>query len=226
MAMRRSLLCFSLAAAVIGFDFDDDEVSTNDASEVSCALEHSFNGKDFSSRGKLYFQNVASARAPPAKLSGDELETLKKLAREGGYYTLRIPSKLDDPNSLTVSASAPACALVASHFQERLHLTRSPSGHLLALSYILPVVPASCWGESMPRIPLDEVLLNTSVTVHSPVEGPVPHGRIHEAAFLPPAAAAAARAASSSADGKEDGDGQPQPPQSFLRKYWMYVLGP
>jgi len=237
--MRRALL-LSLALA-LAFDFDDEEdvavdsaspaFFTGDAMGSSCTLEHSLGGKDFSVRGKLFYNNFASvvangghvnARASQAKLSGDELDAILALAKAGGYYTLRLPSKLDDPSSPRVSTSVSACALVASRFQEQLQLSMSETGRLLALSYVVPTVPPTCAGAAMPRVPLDEVLFNTSVSMHFPEEGPKPVGKIHEAAFLPPAAAAAARAASS-ADGKEGAE-EPQPPQSFLRKYWMYIL--
>ena len=227
------MVLLALALASLAFDFEDEDEaaveSTNPAffadTGASAALEHSFGGRAFSTRSKLFYQTFAKggsmvARVSQAKLGGDDLDAVQALAKSGGWYTLQLPSQLDDPSSPPVSASISACALVASKFQEQLHLTMGAKNRLIALSYVVPVVPPSCAGGASPRNALDEVLFNTSVVVHFPKEGPKPEGKIHEASFLPPAAAAAARAASS-ADGKEGGDGQPQPPQSFLRKYWM-----
>ena len=79
---------------------------------------------------------------------------------------------------------------------------------------------------------LDEVVFNTTSAMLFPEDGPKPLGKVHEASFLPPAAAAAAQQAQARANqggapgaGGDGGEGgEPQPQQSFLRKYWMYIL--
>ena len=143
---------------------------------------------------------------------------------------------LTEPDSSPLYSSASACALLASRFEEHVQLTMSPGrDRVLAVSYTLPVVPARCPSPTpLPRVALDEVLFNTTASLHFSEEGPKPLGKVHEASFLPPAAAAAAgRAAQQaaaagggggSASGEIGPDGQPAPPQSFLRKYWMYIL--
>ena len=238
------MLLAALCGRAYAFDFDDEEEDeapgsahptffTDEASGASAQLEHAMGGKAFQPRSKLFYHDSSSksgvgplkgsARVAQAKLSGDDLDAIQALAKAGGFYSLRLPSTLSDPDSPAIVASVSACALVASRFQEQLHLTMGGNGQVVALSYVVPVVPPDCSPAMLPRVVLDEVLFNTTVIVQFPQEGPRPHGKIHEAAFLPPAAAAAARAASS-ADGKEGADGQPPPPQSFLRKYWMYIL--
>ena len=102
---------------------------------------------------------------------------------------------------------------------------------VIALSCTLPTVPPRCPTSSpLPRIALDEVVFNTTSAMLFPEDGPKPLGKVHEASFLPPAAAARAAGAGTRQPGvrRAGGDGgeggEPQPQQSFLRKYWMYIL--
>ena len=135
------------------FDFDEEEdVPTkgagaaapaffdDDATGLTVELEHSFDGKTFSPRGKLFYRDSkpytgvsggagrASARAAQAKLSGASLEEFQRLLTTGGYYTVRMPSVLSEPQSMPVFASVSVCSLMASKFEERLHLSLASSG--------------------------------------------------------------------------------------------------
>ena len=243
-----TLLCLSAHA----FDFDDDEdlsatgpstpeaffAADDDAELSSAMLMHAIGDDEPRPRNKLFFKsskNVegtggsVAVRVAQARLESADIDAVKALAKEGGYYTLSLPSVLSDPESPPVLASASACALLASRFEEHLQLTMSGKDRVAALSYVLPKVPARCPTEGLPRLALDEVLLNTSATQIFPREGPKPLGKIHDAAFLPPAAAAAAAKAAqaSGADRGAGAGGEGGPPpenQSFLRKYWMYIL--
>ena len=185
----------------------------------------------------FFFSSFTHLRCCWFRFFADGIENLKKLAAAGSFYTVSLPSVLTEPDSSPLYSSASACALLASRFEEHVQMTMSPGrDRVLAVSYTLPVVPARCPSPTpLPRVALDEVLFNTTASLHFPEEGPKPLGKVHEASFLPPAAAAAAgRAAQQAAAGGGGGgggaggevgpDGQPAPPQSFLRKYWMYIL--
>ena len=173
-------------------------------------------------------------RTTPAKVDSDGIDQLKKLAKDGAFYTVSIPSVLSEPASAPLYASASACSLLASRFEDNLQLTMTPGkDRVIALSYTLPTVPPRCPTSSpLPRIALDEVVFNTTSAMLFPEDGPKPLGKVHEASFLPPAAAAAAQQAQARANqggapgaGGDGGEGgEPQPQQSFLRKYWMYIL--
>ena len=181
------------------FDFDDEEdVPTkgagaaapaffdDDATGLTVELEHSFDGKTFSPRGKLFYRDSkpytgvsggagrASARAAQTKLSGASLEEFQRLLTTGGYYTVRMPSVLSEPQSMPVFASVSVCSLMASKFEERLHLSLASSGRVSGLSYILPVATAQCPTAGLPRLALDEALFNTTVTLAFPEEGAKP----------------------------------------------------
>jgi len=240
------------------FDFDDEEVvdapsqgggdffGGADAGEgFQVAVTEQLGNAEPRVRGHLYVRpstmmggttgGRVTLRTSQFKLDAEGIDALKAVAAEGGFYTLSMPSVLKDPTSTPVFTSASACALLASRFEEHLQLTMtSTKDRVLALSYTLPVVPESCPGTTpLPRLALDEVIFNTTAVMHFPDEGAKPMGKIHDAAFLPPAAAqAAARAQQQSGMGPggmpgpngEAAEGQPQQQQSFLRKYWMYIL--
>lgn len=248
--MWRLPVCLLLCSSTLAFDFDDEEIAVTDGAAPGAAasghaeqasavgksvqLEHALGNGPFSPRSKLYYRGIsglggvaASARVSQGMLSGDELSRFEELVSTGGYYTLRLPSSLDGEGSATVFASVSVCALLASRFEEHIHLTMGANGQLLAMSYRVPVVPSRCPSEGLPRIVFDEILYNTTVTLEFPPEGPKPLGKVPDAGFLP-AAAAAALAARANSEGKHPHgtgpDGQPAPPKSFLARYWMYIL--
>jgi len=239
------------------FDFDDEEdvpmkgaggaaapaFFDDDATGLTVELEHSFDGKTFSPRGKLFYRDSkpytgasggagrASARAAQAKLSGVSMAEFQRLLTTGGYYTVRLPSVLSEPQSMPVFASVSVCSLMASKFEERLHLSLASSGRVSGISYILPVPTTQCPTAPLQRMALDEALFNTTVTVAFPEEGAKPHGKVPEHGFLPAEARAKLQrqqAANGGGPGGAGGEGgAPQDPaagQSFLRRYSMYIL--
>ena len=227
------------------FDFDDEEETPsspstyfdNDSESAATSIDliHSFGDVGPKPRGKLFFKERKGVgntggrvpiRVSQARLESEELEAIKALAKVGGYYTISIPSVLSDPNSPAIFASASACALLASRFEEQLQLHMTSKDVVASLSYSLPIVPTRCPASSLPRLAFDDVLFNLTATQQFPQDGPKPLGKIHDAAFLPPAAAAAAAAARNQAGDAQGGQGERPPPenQSFMRKYWMYIL--
>jgi len=238
------LVCIVWLVFVGAFDFDDEEPSPSDAhgsttqptffddeaAGTTVTLQHAFDGVNFKPRGKLFYRGTgglgrASARASQAKLSGDDLEQFQRRLTTGGHYTLRLPSVLNDAQSPPVFASVSVCSLMASRFQERLHLSMAANGRVTALSYLLPVATAQCPTSGLPRLALDEALFNTTIHVRFPDEGAKPLGKVPEVGFLPPdARAALQRSQQASGEGGEGGEGQPQQGGSFLRRYWMYIL--
>lgn len=246
--MVRSLaftLALALAVGAAGFDFDDEaDVPAAGAAQAAAAqpkaevvsksvpLQHRIGeAADFTERSKLWYRESATGgglrvRIAQGKLAGPELAAFEKLVQTGGFYTLKLPSVLDDASSPPVYASVSVCALVASRFEESLELTLSPAGTITAMSYTVPRVPEACPSAALPKIMFDDVLFNTAVSVIYPPEGPKPIGQVHPASFVPAhAAQAMQQAAKAHADGTGGGDGKPQePPQSFIRKYWMYIL--
>ena len=163
--VARLWILLAVAQHCAAFDFDDEEdvpmkgaggaaapaFFDDDATGLTVELEHSFDGKTFSPRGKLFYRDSkpytgasggagrASARAAQAKLSGVSMAEFQRLLTTGGYYTVRLPSVLSEPQSMPVFASVSVCSLMASKFEERLHLSLASSGRVSGISYILPV---------------------------------------------------------------------------------------
>uniref|UniRef100_A0A7S0LBJ8 ER membrane protein complex subunit 10 n=1 Tax=Coccolithus braarudii TaxID=221442 RepID=A0A7S0LBJ8_9EUKA len=237
--MRSHILSVLLIALhVSAFDFDDEEEEVASASSTfftdetagasTLPLLHRIGAGDFVNRSKVFYQDgkhlgSVSARISQAKLAGNELEAFQALLKTGGFYTLSLPSVVGDDKSQPVTASISVCALMASRFEEHIHVTLASNKRILGLSYTVPKVPASCPSSGLPKIALDEVLFNTSLTISLPAEAPKPHGKVADAGFLPPSAAAAA-ARNQAAEGGDGEGAPPPPPQSFLTRYWMYIL--
>ena len=242
-----------LVAGARAFDFDDEDIGggagaaagsatffdSASSSDPGVPISASLGGGTPVERGRLFRVSpgaIATAlsgrvdlRASPAKLDADGISALKAQATAGGLYTVSVPSEPAEPASASVFASASACGVLASRFEESVQLTMLAPGRVLAVSYALPTAPARCGqgGAAIPRLALDEVLFNTTAAMRFPVAGPKPLGKLHDATFLPPGAAAAAAAAAAGKDGKDGGaggEGAPAQNQSFLRKYWMYIL--
>ena len=240
--MKSWSLPLLLLASTLAFDFDDDEQDAPGGGqpmffadgEATVVLSHAVGDVAPEPRSKLMFKpskgsefsgGKVAVRVAQTKLEGAAVDAIKALAKQGGVYTVSLPSVLSDPDSEPVFASTSACALLASRFEEHLVLTMDGKDRVAAISYLLPVNPPRCPTEGLPRITLDAVLFNTTAVQHFPEQGPMPLGKIHDAAFLPPAAAAAAaKAARASNPDAKDGDAPPAEEQSFLRKYWMYIL--
>jgi hypothetical protein len=242
---RRLLVFLAFALSALAFDFDDEEEPApaargagaqptffdDESAGTTVALEHSFDGATFAPRGKLFYRDSraggvsrASVRVSQAKLSGDSLDEFQALLATGGHYTLRVPSVLNDPQSPPVFTSVSVCSLMASRFQERIQLSMAANGKVTALSYVLPVATAQCPTAGLPRLALDEVLFNTTISAHYPDEGAKIPAKVPEVGFLPAEAREALQRSQQATGGGEGGEGQPQQGGSFLRRYWMYIL--
>ncbi|KAG8463701.1 hypothetical protein KFE25_003974 [Diacronema lutheri] len=163
----------------------------------------------------VHTRQAAVVRLAPASLDEAELRAFGELVTEGNAYSIRVPSVLNDPASRPVVASVPACGLLRSHGAELLTLQIDTAGTVVALGYALPEAGAPCdpgtW--QMPS----SLAFNTSVSVHAPVDGPLPRGR-------PDAGAGPAGKGGGGGKGGESGGEEAAPPKSFVQRYWYYIL--
>ena len=139
-----TVIALSIPLSSTAFDFDDEDLSVpvssspshagdDDVAELtSVVLSHAIGDVDLAPRNKLFFKPPKGAetvggsvaiRVGQGRLDSTALEALKAVAKQGGVYTIALPSVLSDPNSPPVIASASACAILASRFEERLQLT-------------------------------------------------------------------------------------------------------
>lgn len=153
--MVRSLaftLALALAVGAAGFDFDDEaDVPAAGAAQAAAAqpkaevvsksvpLQHRIGeAADFTERSKLWYRELATGgglrvRIAQGKLAGPELAAFEKLVQTGGFYTLKLPSVLDDASSPPVR---PTCFGSAQNFLVCLwpitrHISSVHGGRLL-----------------------------------------------------------------------------------------------
>lgn len=76
--------------------------------------------------------------------------------------------------------------------------------------------PSRAWPRVRAQMP-SSLAFNTSVSVHAPVDGPLPRGR-------PDAGAGPAGKGGGGGKGGESGGEEAAPPKSFVQRYWYYIL--
>lgn len=129
----------------------DSSASTSKSSSSSAStsadtmtfdLEHSVApwGDAFTSRGTIEVkisQRSKQVRVDSSKIrtsmTAEETSKLRRLAEEGEFYRLRLPS-LPGSNRKVV-ASIPACALFVAGFEETISLHMDLSGNLVSFDY-------------------------------------------------------------------------------------------
>mmetsp|Transcript_18608 Transcript_18608/g.25799 ORF Transcript_18608/g.25799 Transcript_18608/m.25799 type:complete len:299 (-) Transcript_18608:235-1131(-) len=205
-----------------------------ESKEVTFKLEHSV-GKDFTpcgtftalvleqTTGASTIVKVAQLKLQRDPLSAQEKKQLTALLENGGYYRLRVPSSIVSSAQvpLRVQAGLPLKCLVNSGLQESLGLHLDDQGNILALDYSTPT--GDCFLDEAPpppkwdfhstvytRLPKDAPRLNPdyAMNYHAP---PTPGG--------PTDSSAGGEGLAKSPD-----DGKKAPPQSFFKKYWMYIV--
>lgn len=139
-------------------------------------------------------------------MSSQDIFMLKKLAKEGGLYRLKAESKSGDVITSTVSTFMKACALYESGLSDSITLTVDQAGTLLGVA--IAAKSSQCEGNHISDGQLST--FNTSVTVISPMTGPVPDTQTY-VQRIEQEKAEKARG--------EQGDNR-----SFLAKYWMYIV--
>lgn len=102
----------------------------------------------------MYENRVAVAGRPsgtvfqlhPSAMQDEEVDRMKTLIEAGGVYSIRIPSKLADPESPPIIASVDACSLALSSFKEHIVVHLDSVGSVLSVGYYVPSTAASCEG--------------------------------------------------------------------------------
>eukprot|EP00949_MAST-11_sp_MAST-11-sp1_P001940 g1940.t1 len=200
-------------------------------------VEHSLTGlgeEHFQPRGSISVKFSKASRQIRVKVdmssefSESESESFLALAAAGKYYRLRLPvlsSALDDGKEPVrhVIASIPACQLLIGKFQEQIWLNLEMSGALVGVDYTTPSIEARACDEEALRSALRSarkhpIRFQTSASAKSMPKRQKPLKMTGLPPAAPPPGMEHLRQA---AKGK---DGKPIEQQSFLRKYWYYIL--
>lgn len=226
MTFRASLVLFSLAAVL------QQCLSTSEEEPVAThQIEHSFHAEAgeavFAPCCSLDHHKTKPAHGPAAVvsdrvISGEALQQLVSLAEAGGVYRLRVRSSVDGP---FVMAFAPACSLLASNLKEEWRLTVDQFDNVVAMD----VIPkqTDCRRLDLSKWQHGEHKIMTSVKIEHPWRGIRPEMKKGPNKGSAPQSGASSQAPQGQSGGQPQGDsGEPQEQQSFLRRYWLYIVIP
>lgn len=193
--------------------------------DISFVLEHSLGGEfkpcgRFSAKAAFSETQTGqkSARLANIRLSRDpftanDREAFSGLLEQNAFYRVRVPSVVIGPdNGRRVMAALPARCLSNGGLHESFVLHADDRGQIVGLEYTLPSGECFSVDEALPPSTWS---FNTMVAVRLPKEAP----RLNPdfaANFGPPPNAE--RAANAPPPDTKNA------PQSFFRKYWMYIL--
>ena len=147
-------------------------------------------------------KRLVSVHVEQSEFSVAQVAQLQQLIDSGKTYRIRTRSDVNDPASKYVMSSVPACLLAAAKFHEILRVHVDQHGHIRGIWY--QTLATGCPpGGSLPK---KATKLVTSVSVDMESKGP-------KLAVEP------------KPKSPEEEVAAKQPPQSFMQKYWMYMLG-
>lgn len=149
----------------------------------------------------LYGARTQPRLSQPA-LSSSDLHALKEAAASGGRYQVRLqlPLTKDTRRQMDfITASVPACALLASNLADSLRLTLDQFGNVVGVDYRTATADCGSATEQPTSSKFD-----TKVSLNVGAEAPKPFRQELE---TPEAA-------------KEKAEGE----KGFIAKYWMYIV--
>jgi len=172
---------------------------------------------NWESRGKLTYtgpkhinsksKRLVSVHVEQTEFTAEQVKKLQELIDRGGMYRIRMPSDVNNASSTKIMASIPACMLASSKFHEILRVHVDQFGHIRSLWYT--TLATECPPRGTIKLPPGPVKLVTSVSVDMESRGPKlasePKPKSPEEEVM-------------------DKQNKTQN-QSFLQKYWMYILG-
>lgn len=168
-------------------------------------------------RGKLTYtgpkhvnsksKRLVSVHVEQAEFTAAQVAKVQKLIDGGVPYRIRVQSDVADPSSAKVMASIPSCLLAAAKFHEILRVHVDQHGHIRGMWY--QTLATGCPPAGAIRLPEESTKLVTSVSVDMESKGP------KLAVDVKP----------KSPEEEIKDNVQSVGYQSFLQKYWMYLLG-
>jgi len=171
--------------------------------EATVIVEHSLKPGTFTQRGQVLVQNIKFgsdkiiARFSQASLSTADVAAIKALAKNDGFYIIRAKLSTVEGNNGWVMVSTKATTLLDSGLKDRLELHFNSLNDLVALSYA-PYSGTYTVGD-------ENAKFNTDVFATFGREGTTP-------IVEPPPPTVE----------KQKQDAQEN--QSFVAKYWMYIV--
>uniref|UniRef100_K3WWC8 ER membrane protein complex subunit 10 n=1 Tax=Globisporangium ultimum (strain ATCC 200006 / CBS 805.95 / DAOM BR144) TaxID=431595 RepID=K3WWC8_GLOUD len=209
-----------------GEEFDERVSRSSDVdSRFEFALEHNIpskaSGASFTPRGNV--EIVLSATLPKPKVtfselpnfSSDDTDYLEMLLQKNRHYIVRARSDPADPTSPYVMTSIPMCMLAGTRMRENFAFHLSDTGKLVAIEYLTPYVPPAACAEYKKR-DLKNVKFGAFGNVLKAQNGPSPPKQIVPKKERAPQGVKPIKSDEEPTEEVEN--------QSFLRKYWYFVL--
>jgi len=216
LAVKLLLVC-SLALGAYGSVSDKLESDFFDNPEVTLHLSHSLDNAEasvlnFLPRGSVTIRNFRGPRftSNQKDLTIEEINQLKKLANEGGYYFLKATIKTSSGEQ-TFRSFTHAKSLLDAGLSDIVRVHLNPNGDIVSVSYAMArndfySIPHHLGNNRPPP-----QKFNTTVVVHSGEHGPMPD----TAPYL--------EKLEHERMAKERGE-DPRDNRSFFAKYWMYIV--
>ncbi|CAL8073200.1 unnamed protein product [Orchesella dallaii] len=211
------VLLFTFFLTAYGSVSDKLESDFFDNPEITLQLSHSFDNPDagvlnFVPRGSITIRNFRGPRFTSSQkdLTLNDLNQLKKIASEDGYYflktTIKTPSGEQSYRSFTHAKS-----LLDSGLSDIVRVNLNPNGDIISVSYAMArndfySVPHHLGSNRPPP-----QKFNTTILVHHGETGPMPD----TAPYL--------EKLEHERLAKERGE-DPRDNRSFFAKYWMYIV--
>jgi hypothetical protein len=124
---------FVLVAVAVYADIDDEYElpGMSGMSNLDFKVEHSYNGREWETRGNLHVSSTLSVRKNSGELYLKTTKFEKDKLEKSGYYYLRVTSG----ENTVAQTFIPTCQLIASDLQERITVFIDPDGTILSLNY-------------------------------------------------------------------------------------------
>nr|CAG4645961.1 EOG090X0JXR [Lynceus sp. MCZ IZ 141354] len=203
--MQKFINCvWLLAVAIVATAKAEIEID----GQYSFQLFHSLDQSQdpfYTSRGQVNVQSLRSGlfTLNPGSLDADELEQLKKVASEGGFYRLKAVVQDHTGKERSLQAFTKACSILKSGLSDSIGFHFDSQGNPVGMG--LTTFNPICEGEDA-----DETVFSTSAQLHFSEPGPQPDVTFY------------VQRQEQEKVAKERGDTKDN--RSFFAKYWMYIL--
>lgn len=238
--MRLTSLLLFLSCLVSYLSYFQVSASSSSSSEESVSfvydISHSLSSSWFP-RGSVELAFSALRGGSQAKFQDTQVQDKKhiknivSLAESGSMYRVRFAKRGSSSVDDAIIATVPACSLLTSHFHELFLFHLDPYGHLLSVSYRVPVtanIQSNCQNEIAKYKSLDSLEFKPRAKVSLGKAGEKPKTPSHNfnmQQLNPDAATPNPATPNSNNNGNNpNGEAVKEEPKSFWAKYWMYIV--
>ncbi|XP_030384361.1 ER membrane protein complex subunit 10 [Scaptodrosophila lebanonensis] len=200
------VICFLLCAANCGWSYLEQDSWTN------VELHHGLSSdpEHFSFRGNVTIPSLNSALSSlhQIELKTSELNVLTDLARQNGFYRLKVTVMYPNGKKQIFLTSSKACSLLQSELNDILWISVGPSGFISSVTHTSLSDSIECDVNIIEHIQGQEY--NTDVLVKHSELAPMPD----TAGFI--------QKVEREREARERGEVRDN--RGFFSKYWMYIV--